>query len=140
MQRFVFFIMAIIILFSSCGKDKFYRCDSEIIGKWKVRDFISLESVAYPKDNDYSPVLEFKYDGTFSLKLDVNSCSGDFAISEKNTVSISEVGCTEACCDSHFSEKVVIMLPGVTSYDFDDNTLRLNVPGWGWINLVRISD
>lgn len=41
--------------------------------------------------------------------------------------------CTEACCDSQFSQKLATMLPEVTTYEIDGSVLKLHIPQWGYI-------
>lgn len=128
-------VLAFIVLFSfiSCTKDD--EIANDIYRSWEIVDFMSIESVAYPKNNNYNPVIQFHDDGKFTLQLDINSCFGSFNLLLGNNIEISEVGCTLVCCDSDYSEKVITMLPQVTSYSINANQLKLNVPGWGWINL-----
>lgn len=132
--------MLLFINFISCEDDNDCNCSGEIYGKWKVEELMSIESVAYPKADDYSPTIEFKKDGTIDIRLDVNQCFGDFEIGAENSINIANGGCTEACCDSDFSNKFVTMLSQVGSYDIEDDGLKLNVSGWGWIELEWISE
>jgi heat shock protein HslJ len=60
---------------------------------------------------------------------------GNFSVSDNNVIQLSASGCTKMCCDSEFSKKFVQMLPQVESYQIEKNKLKLDVPGWGWINL-----
>lgn len=101
---------------------------------------MSIESLLYAKDNGYNPVIEFKHDGTISFQLDKNSGTGTFEISGENELEITNLGWTDMCCDSDFSEKFVEMLPPVTSYSIQTDGMKLNVPEWGWINLNLVSD
>ena len=96
---------------------------------------MSVESVAYPKKDGYNPVIEFNNDGTYYLKLDMNSCIGIFTLTDNSGISMTAPGCTKICCDSEFSKKFVEMLPQVKSYQLENNNLKLEVPEWGWINL-----
>ena len=96
---------------------------------------MSVESVDYPKENNFSPVIEFKNDGTYSLKLDANSCMGSFTPIENDSIKITHAGCTKLSCDSPFSIKVVEMLSKVKTYELEKNELKLNVPMWGWLTL-----
>jgi heat shock protein HslJ len=128
-------VFLFIVFLFSCDKKENEGLNN-IYQSWEVTDFMSLESVAYPKDNSYNPVIEFKNDGSYSLKLDKNSCSGSFTLTEENNISISAAGCTKICCDSKFSQKFLEVLPQVTDYSIDENKLKLNIVGWGWINLV----
>lgn len=133
-------VLILLSFLSSCDKDKCDCTDSDLLGKWQAETFISLESVGYPKNNDYSPLIEFKKDGIFALNLDVNSCGGSYVLSGEDSIGFSEVACTEICCDSPFSLKFAQTLTQVTSYSFDGQVLKLNVPEWGWIKLSRVSD
>ena len=138
MKKYLFPI--VIVLFSvfvfSCDKDEDESpVVEDIYYNWEVVDFMSIESMLYSKDNNYNPRIEFKQDGSFNIKLDINSCSGSFEIKPDNQIAISLVVCTEACCDSDFSTKFAAMLSRVESYDLEDDQLRLDVPAWGFINL-----
>lgn len=139
---FKLFIFSLLLLFSACNDDDDdCGCNGgTIIGKWEVKEFMSIESVLYTKDTDYNPTIEFKSDGTTNIKLDVNSCFGDYGLREETTINISDAGCTKICCDSDFSKKFIEMLPQVGSYDIEADELKLNVSGWGWIELERMSD
>jgi heat shock protein HslJ len=135
MKRFQFiFISFFMLTLLSCDKSENEETRS-IYGKWEATDFISLESVAYPKKDGFNPIIEFKNDGTTNLQLDANGCPGNFSLLNENGISISASACTEKCCDSKFSEKFVQMLPQVKTYRFEKNKLKLEVPDWGWINL-----
>lgn len=126
----IFFMLAIF----SCDNDETIR-KTNILGKWMATDFMSVESVLYSKKDGFNPVIEFKDDDSYILKLDMNSCMGNFTLPKNNIISLSASGCTKMCCDSEFSNKFVQMLPKVESYKIENNKLKLEVPGWGWINL-----
>lgn len=100
--------------------------------------FMSIESVAYSKDKNYNPVIQFNTDGSYSLKLDINYCGGSFSLTGENGIAISAGGCTKICCDSKFSQKFTEMLPKVISYSIERNKMKLNVSGWGWIELEAV--
>jgi heat shock protein HslJ len=101
---------------------------------------MSIESVLYTKENGYNPVIEFKTDGTLAFQLDANGGTGTFEISENNSIEIANLGWTDMCCDSEFSEKFVEMLLLVNSFSIEGNILKLFVTEWGWIELKLISD
>lgn len=124
----------LIVFFVSCNKDNNEVADS-IYYKWEVEYFMSAESLFYSKIDNYNPIIEFIKDGGFTLKLDANSCVGSFNLSDENSIEISSPGCTKICCDSDFSNKFSIMLSQVESYSINKNQLKLNVTGWGSINL-----
>lgn len=106
-----------------------------IFGKWEVISFEATESGTWPKDEDYNPQIEFKYDGTFTLFLDWNGCSGTFSVSGTNMIMIHEIGCTQSCCDSQFSLKLASMLKKTKTYSIEKRTLKLFIPDWGSIHL-----
>ena len=122
---------------TSCKKD-----DSTAVvtlyNTWEVKEFISILSVNYPKDPDNKLLLTFNEGETYQLKLDVNTCSGKFESNVENLIEIDFPACTEACCDSDFSNKFTALLPSVTSYSIKEKTLDLNVPNWGTIRLKLV--
>jgi len=65
----------------------------------------------------------------FDLKTEIN------ATFSKNNIKIDSIDCTKIRCDSDFSNMSSVMLSLLKSYSFKKNTTKLNVPGWGWINL-----
>lgn len=122
----------ILCSFSSCEKDE--KIPKDIYNRWEIVDFMSIESVAYPKNNDYNPIIQFNKDGSYLLQLDVNNCNGNFTLSGENEITLTTSVCTYVCCDSDFSEKIQEMLQHVHSYSIEKNKLKLNIEDWGWIN------
>lgn len=122
---------SVFVILNSCKKDE--KVNSILFSTWEAKSFMSLESVAYPKNENNKILLTFKKDGTYSLKLDINSCGGNFASGKNNQLEIEFPDCTEACCDSQFSSKLATMLPQVTSYSIEGTILKLNVSQWGYI-------
>ncbi len=142
MKRLVIVILVCVLAIAQQGckdNDECNCINQDIAGSWEATEFMSLESVAYPKNNNYNPVIEFGTDGRCTVSLDVNSCSGSFDVID-GQLEISSLGCTDACCDSDFSQKFVDMLPLVDSFSFEEENLHLNVPEWGYIILRRLSD
>jgi len=133
------FLIVLILMLTqiSCNKDEV--ANSMLYSTWEAKSFMSLESVAYPKNENKSILLTFKKDGTYSMKLDVNSCGGRFSLDKNNQIEIESPACTEACCDSKFSEKLTMMISKVTSYSISENTLKLTVPQWGYIECENFS-
>ena len=135
MNRFQIAAISLLML-SVVSRDKNEtEVQTDILGKWKAIEFMSIESMAYSKKDGYNPEIEFNGDGTYNLKLDMNGCIGNFTLSDNSGISITAPGCTKMCCDSEFSKKFVQMLPRVELYQFEGANLKLDVPGWGWINL-----
>lgn len=130
-------IFSVFLILNSCHEDQ-VSVASDICQTWEAKTLISLESVSYPKNEDKAILLIFRKDGTYSLKLDINSCGGTFASGKNGKLEIESPACTEACCDSKFSEKLATMLPAVTSYSIEGGELKLNVPGWGYIEFKLV--
>ncbi|NOR76590.1 MAG: META domain-containing protein [Draconibacterium sp.] len=128
-NAFLLFIMLV-----SCNKDSVEVAD-DIYNSWEVVEFMSVESVHYSKIDNYNPIIEFRNDGDFSLKLDANNCVGSFNLFGESGIEITTPGCTKICCDSEFSNKLTIILSQVESYSIIENQLKLNISGWGWIDL-----
>lgn len=118
----------------ACTKDDI-SATSSLYKTWEAKDFMSLESVAYPKTEGKKVLLTFNPSGNVGLKLEMNGCGSSFVIDKPGQIKIDPFLCTLICCDSKFSDKLLAMLPQVTSYEIVKNTLRLNVPKWGYIQL-----
>jgi hypothetical protein len=117
----------------SCRQDEVFN--STLLTTWEAKNFISLESVAYPKNENIKILVTFDKSGRCNLKLDINICTTTYTLLQNNQIEIGPSGCSKACCDSGFSQKLVTMLSQVTSYTLDGKTLKLNVPQWGYILL-----
>jgi hypothetical protein len=132
MKRYDSCLFFFCLLLISCSAEK-NAAVPELYQSWEVKDFISVESIAYIKNPNTIILLTFQKNGSYSLALDVNHCGGSFSSGGNNSVTISNPVCTEICCDSKFSEKLVQMLPQVTSFSFEENKLYLRVPKWGFV-------
>ena len=131
----IFAIILLLALVFSCRKDDDH---SGLFQTWEAKEFMSIESVAYPKNENTRVLLTFNRSGSYHLKLDINSCGGNFATGKNNQIEMETAACTEACCDSKFAEKVAAMLSRVNSYEISGKTLKLNVPQWGYIELELV--
>ncbi len=129
--QFLSFFSAFLVLIA-CNKDKVSVVE-DICHTWEAKSFMSIESATYPKNANTPILLTLKKDETYSLKLDINSCRGTFATGNNNQLEMDFPACTEACCDSKFSQKLITMLPEVTTYEIEGNILKLNIPQWGYI-------
>lgn len=133
-------LLLLVALIGACNDNNECLCPDDIIGNWEVKEFMSVESVLYAKDNNYNPSIEFLGDGTTNIKLDINACFGSYETGGNSSIVISNSGCTEACCDSDFSLKFMEMLPQVSTYELENDTLKLHVSSWGWIELQIVSE
>ncbi len=135
MNRFRLVYIPLLMLFMfSCDKNE-TEYVSDLYRKWEVTEFIMVDQVDYLKINGFNPLIEFRDDGTYNIKLDMNMCIGTYNLTEPNKILVTTSGCTKICCDSEFSNKFVQMLPRVQSFLFEKNKLILEIPGWGLMKL-----
>ncbi|HET6556519.1 MAG TPA: META domain-containing protein [Prolixibacteraceae bacterium] len=134
---YIVFLFSVLMFMGSC-QEEVIIADDDILHTWEATTFVSVESVAYPMNEDSAVLLTFKRDGSYSLKLDVNNCMGSYETGEGDSISISTPGCTKMCCDSPFSVKLAGTLSKVTTYSIDDNTLQLHVPAWGLLEFELV--
>lgn len=136
-----YFVTVLIVLFlfsfNSCNDEK-NKVSGGIYGTWEIVDFMSIEARVYAKKDNYNPIIDFKTDGTYSVKLDANSCLGTFKISGVDKISITAPGCTKMCCDSEYSKKVVIELSKVATYTLENDEIKFDVPRRGWLQFKRV--
>lgn len=71
---------------------------------WVV-DYIQMEDQQVVAPHDVT--FRFKSDSTFLLRLNSNTCDGQFTVSEENVWTATSMGCTYKCCDSEFSSQVI---------------------------------
>jgi len=129
--------LSILILFFTliaCKKDGEDKV-ANLYQTWEAKTFMSVESVTYPKTEGKKILLTFDKSGVYQVQLDVNYCNGNFTQGDNGQLQIQSAGCSKACCDSKFSEKLIDTLPKVTAYQMEGNTLKLTVPKWGYIQL-----
>jgi heat shock protein HslJ len=102
-------------------------CDAttkEFIGtSWKVTQLTENGKVA-TATNDV--ILTIKSDTEFTLKLDKNNCFGTYTITGNNKIKLSNLGCTEMCCDSYFSIAVSNALYKVSTINFEKERATLS--------------
>ncbi|HET6558677.1 MAG TPA: META domain-containing protein [Prolixibacteraceae bacterium] len=138
-MKAIFYVLALFGAFTLMGscQEEIVAGDDDLFHTWEATEFMSLESVAYPRNEGSAVLLTFKRDGSYHLRLDVNSCMGSYETGDSASIHIESAGCTKMCCDSPFSVKLSEMLTKVTSYQIEDDTLQLHVPGWGYVELER---
>lgn len=137
MKQFLYLFLISIVVLVACKKDKGIHPD--LYNTWEAKSFVSIDSRAYNKNENTKILLTLYKNGTYRLRLDINSCSGEYTVDSNNRIIFSYAACTEACCDSEFSLKLIEMLSKVSSYNIDGNSLQVNVSQWGFISfeLVR---
>lgn len=135
MTRYLWLLLIPLINFSC--KDELVQTQ-DIFHTWEAKEFISLESVSYPKIEENKILLNIESPNSYQLKLDYNQCNGQISQLSHSKIVFQSAGCTKICCDSKFSQKLVEMLPQVTSYHLDNHKLNLYIDGWGSILLQRI--
>lgn len=95
-------------------------------GEWRV---LAIQPAGEPsQDAPAEYIIHFKTDGNLHLRLDVNQCFGNYASNKPGQMAISSLGCTEACCDSAFAERMVQILVKVTAFDLQGDMLVLDGP------------
>lgn len=95
-------------------------------GEWRV---LAIQPTGeLPQDAPAEYVIHFKSDGTLHLRLDVNQCFGNYTSNKPGRISISSLGCTEACCDSAFAQRMAQMLNQVTAFEIQGTMLVLDGP------------
>ena len=73
-------------------------------------------------------ILRLENEGNFNLKLDVNSCFGQFKLAGSSISFPQGIACTEACCDGPEALKLTQAISKVSSYELLDNRLILKGP------------
>ncbi|WP_372774100.1 META domain-containing protein [Mangrovibacterium sp.] len=138
-KRFKLIIFLVAMLVSaSCQKTE--GPTEQIFQSWEVTGFVSIESITYAKSDDTPIILTLDAGNTYSLQLNTNSCGGDLLKISGLSIQFDRPTCTEACCDSPFAERVVELLPSVSMYKVEDNTLRLSITDWGFIECELVEN
>lgn len=132
-----FKLKTLIVLFlalvsATCSDDQ-PQIVNDVYHTWEAKQFISLESIVYQKDEENKVTLTIQTDHFYGLGLDINGCSGNVENLTNTEIQFSSPLCTLICCDSDFAEKLAQLLPQVETYTLDRNELRLFVPEWGFI-------
>ena len=130
MKKFVLAFIYGFILFSlfQCNKSEnvpITKCPIEAIpfSTWEAIRFEENGTNTTPPKNY---VLTFS-EGGFSLTLDVNTCDGSLKLCEADQdLDFISGGCTYACCDSDFAQKMVnFMFEEVVDFELNGKALTL---------------
>jgi len=132
-------LLLIFICCSVCSKDK-----QTIVGnEWQVESIkVHADSTLQFPDSGKVYILSFEnkkidLNRKYTLKLDVNSCTGKVRFKSKSTVDFETHGCTKICCDSDFAKKIIDILPNVNKYDISGAALTFTSENGEILNLKR---
>jgi hypothetical protein len=120
-----YFGVLLAVVLTSCGKDEV--SPELLVNDWKVVKLKKENDRRYT-ESDETYVLKFTSDSTFGIRLDVNSCGGNYEIEKEGTIDMVLI-CTYICCDSDFAEALAGIIAGATKYNFKGNELILEGPG-----------
>lgn len=110
-----------LILFAILGCSK-QEQEALLNTEWNIES-LKMDGKSINKQNDVTLLLEGK--NSFRLRLDVNSCFGTVEFLGGNKLKVTDIGCTEKCCDSEFSSNVVNALSGVFTFSLKGDKLTL---------------
>ncbi len=97
MKHFPILACLLFTLCQSCGERELL---TSFYGSWEVKK-IELQSATVRADGKL--LLSVSEHNIIELKLEENTCHGDIFFASQDEVIISLQLCTEACCDSEFS-------------------------------------
>lgn len=129
----ILLVLMVLYLSGGCSKQK----KGIIQNKWKVESIrVHADSTLLFPVNVY--IVSFDNSRKYSLKLDVNSCSGNVRLNGKNKINFGDAGCTYICCDSMIAEKLLKLLVEVDYYEMNDSLLVLKGDDGEIINLKKM--
>lgn len=79
------------------------------------------ESIYLNPDKGYT--IQFDNDGTYSLNISPNVCSGNYEVSENENVTIMQTGCTQQVGQTEFATNLSTLFPKMTRYYEKNNEL-----------------
>lgn len=107
------------------------------LSNWKVIEVKNGDNVNNPAA---VYTLQLNSDGTFSIRLDVNNCSGTYEVDLNNKrISFDMVACTEACCDSEPALDVAEILGKVVRYELASSPADVPLIFWGEPNYINFT-
>jgi len=87
-----------------------------------------------------SPYIVTISDKTFSVPFEANTCSGHIKFKSNNRVAMSDISCTEACCDSDYANRLKQLMSQFNTYEQEsESNILLKGPG-GNVRLERIAE
>jgi len=130
MKRLIF---AMFCLLLACADENAPESRPALVGTWRVYSYAATQTAPeFLVNGTYD--LTFRADGSCSMSLDVNTCSGIYVTAD-NSISIS-LGCTKIFGDSEFAEAIKRQVPQATTYSISNNELLL--ADVGYVRLKRI--
>ncbi len=133
LKRTHFYILIVWLTFFLSACQDIQGPQKEIYNTWKVTGFTSVEERDYPQNEIGGTYLTILEDNNYILELDINMCSGSLISISERTILFDTPSCTEACCDSPFSQRFTDLLTSISMFKITGNTLRLSVHDWGFI-------
>ena len=121
----IFTILVGLIMWSCKKEDSNIDIESN---NWEIVKIKNQGESTYTNATE-SYILVFVNDTTYTLKLDVNNCGGQYKIVQNGKISFNTMACTEICCDSEFAENLVLLLSKMTEYYGKGNELILEGQG-----------
>lgn len=110
---------------AACTHDHFLDATGS---SWRVTKIREEGSVAWQKVDSLIR-LTFVSETLYTLRLDVNTCEGEYRIFSEGEVYFSLSACTKMCCDSKIAIKIHDMLPEMKEYRKEKNVLHLKGKG-----------
>jgi len=111
----------------SCKKDTTATTDITTY-EWSMISFSDGKKKRITK-KDHQYHLSFSNDSTFFMPTSVNGAGGKYDIDSKGAITLTYSTITEVCCENDTDERLLKLLPKITSYKvlgeilyFENNT------------------
>ena len=116
--------MLLLVAAMGCSKEDEDIQDSLITRAWEAQ---VIDTDTYKGEAPESDIiLSFSDLGHYALELEINGCGGTYGLSGENGIYFNDNFCTEACCDSEFSEQLASLISNMRSYEIKRSTLTLS--------------
>jgi hypothetical protein len=128
-MRTLFILSIAFFALSSCKKD-----NPALIGEWEVVAIRASENADWENAPE---TIEFIFEEKqkMSIGLSVNRCNTSFSSCTCGSMVINAPSCTEACCDSEFSLRILDFITEINAHEIDNDELILK--GGRYIKLQR---
>jgi heat shock protein HslJ len=125
MKSALFCILAALMLAAGSGCSRI-EPGSLAGSRWLA---VSIEDAVSTRSAVGAYLFEFGDGDTWSIKLDVNQCNGQFSLSGASSIDFTRPGCSKACCDSQFAEDMLRILDVADRYQIRNGRLILQAGG-----------